>query len=136
MFQTVPMSQAIIMQDGKEKSSCSRCGMKLPMFYKTNHVATTASGKINQYCSIHCLTEHKHKETTQNERVVNVTTLEFIEAKKAFYVVGSKKKGTMSRVSKYAFANKTDAQMFIKKYGGKITSYDEAIKIAEKDFRK
>ena len=136
MFQSVSMNKAVILQKGEDASSCSQCGMKLPMFYKTNHAATDASGNVKQYCSIHCMALHKHNEGTANEKVVDVTTLKFINAKKAFYVVGSSKKGTMSKVSKYAFKEKNDAQMFIQKNGGKILSFKEAYKVAQKDFHK
>ena len=135
MFQSVGMDKAIIMQKGQSKTSCNQCGMKLPMFYKTNHVATDSNGEVKQYCSIHCLVDHKHKENTTDEKVVDTQTLKFIDAKNAFYVVGSKKKGTMSKVSKYAFEKKEDAEVFIKKHSGKILSYDEAVQIAQKDFK-
>jgi nitrous oxide reductase accessory protein NosL len=40
----------------------------------------------------------------------------------------------MSRVSKYAFDTKKDAQAFVKKHGGKIMSFNEALEVAQKDF--
>lgn len=134
MFQSVGLDKAIILQKGTDATSCSQCGMKLPMFFKTNHAATDAKGEIKQYCSIHCMINHKHNETTTNEKVVDVTSLKFIDANSAFYVVGSKKKGTMSRVSKYAFAHKEDAIKFSKMHGGKVMNFKEAIKTAMKDY--
>ena len=127
MFQSVEPSQAILLQKGATKGSCSECGMNLPKFYKTNHAATTAQGETKQYCSINCMATHKAKETTTQERVVDVRSLTFIDAHKAYYVLGSKKKGTMAMVSKYAFANKADAQKFIKMNGGKLVTFDEAL---------
>jgi len=135
MYQSVEPSKAIILQNGENRTACSRCGMKLPMFYKTNHAAKTEDGTTHQYCSIHCLAEHKHHEKTSDEIVVNQTTLKFIEARNAFYVVGSSKKGTMSKISKYAFATKEAALSFSQKYGGEVKTYDEAFKIAEQDFK-
>lgn len=135
MFQTVDFKQATLLQDGKEKTSGVVCGMNLPMFYKTNHSATL-DGKVRQYCSLHCLTEDLKvkKLKLENIQVVDVTTLKFIDAKKAFYVVGSSKKGTMSKTSKYAFANKKDAFIFSKKYGGKVIDFDGAMQKAMEDF--
>ncbi len=40
MFQAVPKGKATLLQEGKAKAFCPECGMTLPMFYKTNHVAT------------------------------------------------------------------------------------------------
>ena len=137
-FQTVSKDKAIILQKGEHKDSCSVCGMKLPMFYKTNHVATTNSGEVHQYCSIHCLVDEKDikKTSLKDIKVVDTKTLKFIDAKSAFYVVGSKKKGTMSMVSKYAFSNNNDAKEFQNKYGGRVVDFKTAQRIAMRDFIK
>lgn len=136
MFQSVPFKKATLVQEGKDKTSGVVCGMNLPMFYKTNHSATL-NGKPRQYCSIHCLTEDLKikKLALKDIKVVDITTLKFIDAKSAFYVVGSRQKGTMSRVSKYAFANKKDAFVFSKKYGGKVVDFQKAMQIAMEDFK-
>jgi len=133
MFQSVDPSKAQILQNGKNALYCPLCGMTLPMFYKTNHAATH-KGHTKQYCSIHCLANDisKHKSEISDVKVVDVTSLKFIDATKAFYVVGSNKKGTMSMVSKYAFATKTAAEAFAKEFGGEVKSYKEALKIATK----
>ena len=125
-----------ILQSGKDKHSCSVCGMKLPMFYKTNHAATHQDKTI-QYCSIHCLVDEikNNKKQLQNIKVVDNTTLRFIDATKAYYVVGSKKKGTMSIVSKYAFGSKDEALKFSKRYGGEVLDFEKAKQIALKDFK-
>ncbi len=135
MFQSVPKDKAILLQTGENKASCAACGMKLPMFYKTNHAAHLYES-IRQYCSMHCLAEEKSlkKMPIKDFKVVDVKSLKFIDAKRAFYVAGSKKKATMSKVSKYAFANKEDAVKFSKRYGGKVVDFDTAFKIALKDF--
>ena len=134
-FQMVDEKDAVLIQEGKNKRYCSICGMDLIRFYKTSHIAEKHDKKF-QYCSIHCLEDHLgHGVTIKNPMVVDVKSLKFIPVSKANYVVGSKKKGTMSSVSKYAFARKTDAEIFIKKYSGKILSYDEVIDVAQKDFK-
>lgn len=136
MFQTVPFKKATLLQEGPAKASCPTCGMKLPMFYKTNHSATL-NGKVRQYCSIHCLTEELKikKMPLTNIRVVDVTSLKFIDASKAFYVVGSRKSATMSTVSKYAFASKKDAFVFSKRYGGEVVGFQTAVQKAMEDFK-
>ena len=137
MFQAVPKDKATLLQSGKDKTDCITCGMKLPMFYKTNH-ASHLNGKDRQYCSIHCLAEEKNIKNMpiKDFRVVDVKSLKFIDATKAFYVVGSKKSATMSKISKYAFENKKDAVVFSKRYGGKVVNFEEALKTAMKDFNK
>jgi nitrous oxide reductase accessory protein NosL len=137
MFQSVPMQKATILQKGKAKMFCPECGMTLPMFYKTNHAATL-NGEVKQFCSMHCLVEAglNNDRGVQNIKVVDVTSLKFIDARNATYVVGSSKKGTMTMNSKYAFAHKSDAKKFAKQFGGKVMSFDKAYAIASKAFVK
>lgn len=136
MFQSVSKGEATLLQEGKAKPFCPECGMTLPMFYKTNHAATV-DGKVKQYCSIHCIVEDTQKGSKLTDiQVVDVTSLKFISADKASYVLGSAKKGTMTMVSKYAFANKADAEAFAKENGGEVVDYSGAYKAAENDFAK
>ncbi len=136
MFQSVPMDKATILQKGKNKMHCSNCGMKLPMFYKTNHVAKV-DGKVTQFCSIHCVADVMRKgKSVSDIKVVDTNSLKFIDAKSAFYVVGSNKKGTMSGVSKYAFSTKAEAKKFSEANGGKVMSFSEALEVANIDFTK
>ncbi|MEA3331334.1 MAG: nitrous oxide reductase accessory protein NosL [Campylobacterota bacterium] len=137
MFQSVSMDKATILQKGKAKMFCPTCGMTLPMFYKTNHAANH-NAKTEQYCSIHCLAEEniKNSANLKDIKVVDVTSLKFIDATKATYVVGSSKKGTMSMKSKYAFADKKDAEKFSKEFGGKVMSFEGAYKVASKGLEK
>ncbi len=135
MFQSVGENEAVLVQSGKDKRYCVRCGMDLVKFYKTSH-SSTHEGKKYQYCSIHCLEDHLGDGVTlKNPKVVDVDSLKFIDVTKAFYVVGSKKRGTMSPVSKYAFADKKMAEKFQKLYGGEIMDFNHALEIAREDFR-
>jgi len=135
MFQSVTPEKATLLQSGKTKKFCPVCGMTLNMFYKTNHAAEH-NGHEKQYCSIHCLVEDKELNhlDLKDIKVVDVTSLKFIDAKKAYYVVGSKKKGTMSMVSKYAFKNLDDAAKFAKENGGSVMDFNGAYMEARKDF--
>jgi nitrous oxide reductase accessory protein NosL len=134
-FRMVPMAKAQILQEGTDKLYCTKCGMTLPMFYRTNHAATV-DGKVEQFCSMYCLVEEMNagKKVT-DVQVVDNTTLKLVSASKAFYVVGSSKPATMAKkISKYAFGTKTAAEDFAKKFSGKVMGYDEALAIAKKDF--
>jgi len=124
-FQAVSPDKAVILQEGENKMYCPKCGMTLPMFYKTNHTAHV-NGKLEQYCSIHCLAETMADGgKVTGIKVVDNTTLEFIDVIRSWYVLGSSKAGTMSKTSKYAFGHKSDAEKFAKEFGGKVmTFYD------------
>ena len=133
MFQSVPKDKATLVKTDSSKEFCNVCGMHLTKFYKTSHATEFKNGHKEQYCSLHC----QGKIHTQFEdkikliQVVDNNSLQFIDAKKATYVVGSSKKGTMSPVSKYAFSTLNEAKEFQNKFGGEIKTFDEALKIAK-----
>jgi len=135
-FRAVPFKKAQILQDGKAKMFCPKCGMTLPMFYKTNHAAKV-DGKMQQFCSMHCLVETmKSGAKVTDIQVVDNSTLKFIPVDKAWYVVGSSKPATMSKVSKYAFGDKEAAEKFAKENGGKVMKFNEVLAMAKKAFDK
>ena len=131
MFQTVSKDEVKLVQDGKAKNYCPNCGMNLTKFYKTNHIHNN-----HQYCSIHCLVESSKGKLPKDAKVVDAKKLVHIDASSAYYVIGSKIKGTMTMNSKYAFASKNDAMDFVAKNGGKIYDFKDAFEIATKDFKK
>ncbi len=135
-FQTVPAKQAILVQKGKNRESCVICGMNLPTFYKTNHAADTKTGTKRQYCSLHCVVDDNQNNKTdlKDLKVVDTNSLKFISVYKAFYVVDSSKPGTMSRISKYAFGKKSEAEAFAKEFGGKVMNFNDTYTVSyEKD---
>ena len=136
MFQSVNPNKATILQKGENANSCVVCGMKLPMFYKTNHAATLKD-KTRQYCSLHCLAKDLKlkKLPLKDIKVVDTNSLKFIDASSAYYVVGSKKPATMSQISKYAFSSKKEAKEFAKKNGGRVVKFEDALNIALKDYQ-
>ena len=131
-YRAVPMEKATLVQDGKNKKYCNICGMTLPMFYKTNHAAKHNSHD-KQYCSIVCLVEDvvSNGSKLTDFKVVDNTTLKFIDSQKAYFVVGSKKPGTMSMLSKYAFGTKEAALKFSELNGGKVMNFNDIYKLVE-----
>jgi|GEM_PF-687060 len=135
MFQTVDEKDATLVQEGKNKRYCVMCGMDLVKFYKTNYAATY-NDKEYQYCSLHCLSDHLGEGIElKNPKVVDVSTLKLIPVLEAYYVVGSSKKATMSKVSKYAFSTLKAAEIFQSKYGGEVMDFYGALEKAKEDFK-
>lgn len=135
LFQSVDEKDAVLVQEGKNKRYCARCGMDLVKYYKTSHAAEHEA-KQHQYCSIHCLEDHLGEGITlKNPRVVDVTTLKLISVVDAYYVVGSKMRGTMSKVSKYAFGSLEEAKKFQALYGGELMDFNHALLKAKEDFK-
>lgn len=138
MFQTVSKEKATLVKSGSDKMFCNVCGMHLTKFYKTSHAVEFKNGHKEQYCSMHCLSEVKrdHGEKIKAFHVVDTNSLKLIDATKAFYVVGSSKKGTMTMTSKYAFKTEAEAKAFQSKFGGEIKSFDDTLALATKGLSK
>lgn len=124
-FRAVSKGEAVNVQKGKNKDFCPICGMTLHNFYKTNFAAT-ANGEESQYCSLVCLVEDEivNNKKMTNIRVVDNNNMKMINAKKASFVVGSNKPGTMSAVSIYGFGTVEGAKSFIAKNGGELKNFD------------
>ncbi|ALV24619.1 NosL family protein [Campylobacter iguaniorum] len=129
MFQSVEPDKATLVNTKQGGEYCMNCGMNLPKFYKTNHIH-----KDTQYCSLHCLYEATRGNLPSEAKVVDTKNLNFIDAYKATYVIGSSMKGTMSQNSKYAFSSIEDAKEFQAQNGGSIANFEEAFEVAKKDF--
>ncbi len=129
---------ATLLQSGDTKTWCPVCGMNLNMFYKTNHAMELADGTTHQYCSLRCLAVDlkEHPDRVAYAKVVDVKSEKFIPVKDAYYVIGSKVPGTMTRESKIAFASKRDAKKFSRKQGGKaILRFEAALDLARKQMQ-
>lgn len=136
-FTKVATIQPILIQAGSEKHWCPVCGMNIKIFYKTSHTSKLQNGTKRQYCSMRCLVVDMQEYGLDMSAitVVDAKTQKLINARDAFYVIGSKVKGTMSKKSKLAFALKEDAKSFIKKYRGTIVKFDIALKSAQKSLK-
>jgi len=136
-FSKVSSSEPHLVQKGAEKEWCPVCGMNIKMFYKTSHAAELKNKTPRQYCSMRCLVQDKEEYGIDDSsiRVVDAKSEKLIDARSAFYVLDSDVKGTMSRVSKLAFAKKSDAEEHVKKYKGKIVSFDVAMKAAKESLK-
>ena len=133
-FSKTASLKPLLTQEGHEKHWCPVCGMNLKMFYKTNHTSKLQDTTPRHYCSMRCLVVDmaKHAIELEDIKVVDASSEELIDAAKAFYVIGSKVKGTMSKVSKLAFKEKKDALDFVSKYSGAVVDLKVALEFAEK----
>ena len=136
-FNKMATAEPELIQKGEEKAYCPICGMSLKQFYKTSHGAILKDGTTKQYCSIRCLAVDWPAIESRVEKivVVDAKTEALIDAKKAYYVVGSKVAGTMSMVSKLAFEKEEDAKAFAKEMGGEIVTFDKAFATAKESLK-
>jgi len=116
--------------------SCKLCGMDRGMFDFSRMLVEYDDGTIVPVCSIHCAAidmANNIDKTPKSIKVGDFNGKQLIDAENAFWVVGGNKQGVMSKRGKWAFAKKEDADNFLKTNQGKITSFDEAIKMAYED---
>lgn len=118
--------------DSRFTEECHNCGMYRSMWARTWYTYSTESTD-KHVCSLHCLVEalknsgEKGKEIT-TALYLSPTTM--VPVKNAYYVVGSKARGTMSMKSKLAFSSLNEADKFIKNCGGELADFDTAYKVA------
>jgi copper chaperone NosL len=117
-------------------AECKQCGMDRTKFGHSRMVVTYTDGSSAGTCSLNCIVtdmkESKGKEV-KSFQVADYTTRKLIDAKTAAWVIGGSKRGVMTPVAKWAFADKKDADAFIKQNGGKPATFDEALKATEKE---
>jgi mono/diheme cytochrome c family protein len=116
----------------EEQQWCPLCSMNLKMFWKTSHWLTFLDGKTTGYCSIHCASKVYQKRPTDIDRweVADYHMKALINAHRAYFLIGSDLPGTMTPVSKLAFASHGVAKNYQKEHGGSIGSLDDALQRA------
>jgi copper chaperone NosL len=133
----VLMTAAALAQDDVKKyGSCKYCGMDREKFAHSRMLIDYTDGTVVGTCSIHCAAVDLALNIDRMPKAVMVgdyNTKALIDAEKATWVIGGSKMGVMTRNAKWAFAQKADAERFIGQNGGKLATYDEAMKTAYED---
>ncbi len=117
--------------DIQKSPSCIHCGMDRATFSHSRMLVTYDDDTTVGTCSIHCLAidlATNIDKTPSSIEVGDFNSKELIDAEKAFWVIGGKKPGVMSKEGKWAFAKKEAAEAFIKNNEGIMATFDEAMK--------
>lgn len=116
----------------EEQKWCPLCSMNLKMFWKTTHWLTFSDGKRIGYCSIHCASKVYQKRPTEIDQweVADYHMKTLINAHRAYFLIGSDLPGTMTPVSKLAFASRDVAKGYQKEHGGTLGTMDDALEHA------
>jgi nitrous oxide reductase accessory protein NosL len=115
---------------------CNQCGMDRKAYGYSRMLVEYKNGAAVGTCSLHCVvTELKSKNQREvaSFKVADRDTHTLIDAEKAIWVIGGKKRGVMTMRAKWAFATQASAQHFIAEYGGKIATWSEALAAAQED---
>jgi copper chaperone NosL len=123
-------------EDIQKYPSCKYCGMDRKQFAHSRVLIEYDDGSTLGTCSIHCaavdLALHIDKTPTA-VRVGDYHTKTLIDAEKAFWVIGGKMTGVMTKRAKWAFDKKEDAEKFIKENGGENAAFEVVMKSVYED---
>ena len=129
--------QPVFSQDDiKQTPNCKYCSMDRQMFSHSRMHIVYEDKSFTGICSLHCaaldlgLTMDKAPMAIM---VADYGTKKIIDADKAVWVVGGSVQGVMTKNAKWAFENKADAETFIKQNGGRLATFDDALKLAYKE---
>jgi copper chaperone NosL len=120
-------------EDTRTFAVCTHCGMEREAFAHARMLIEYTDGTAAGTCSIHCTAVELIQNRTKiacRIRVGDYDSKKLIDATTASWVVGGSKEGVMTEQAKWAFEKKTDADAFIKKYGGKPAAFNDALHAA------
>ncbi|MEW5745480.1 MAG: nitrous oxide reductase accessory protein NosL [Nitrospirota bacterium] len=127
---------AFAQEDIKKAQACKYCGMDREKFSHSRMLIDYDDGVSVGTCSIHCAAVDLSLTIDKTPKMTGVgdfATKRLVDAEKAYWVLGGSKPGVMTKRAKWAFGQKGDAEAFMKENGGKLVTYDEAMKAAYED---
>lgn len=117
-------------------ADCKQCGMNRTKFAHSRMVVTYKDGSSTGTCSINCVVvdmkAHQGKGV-KSFQVGDYNSKKLIDAQTAVWTIGGTKRGVMTPVAKWAFSDKKSAEAFITANGGKLATFDDAVKATEKE---
>jgi hypothetical protein len=122
--------------DIDDHRSCGYCGMDRKAYGFSRMLVKYEDGTVVGTCSLHCVVielDANPGKTVKSLLVADRDSRILLEAEKAFWVMGGKKRGDMTERAKWAFQSKEDAEVFIRTNGGKIVTWAEALAAARED---
>ena len=122
--------------DVVQHRACAHCGMDREKFAHSRMLIEYADGSSLGACSIHCAAIDLATTIGKQSKAILVADYNkknLIDAEKAYWVIGGKKPGVMTKTAKWAFADKPDALAFIKENEGKLATFDEAMQATYED---
>jgi nitrous oxide reductase accessory protein NosL len=123
-------------KDIQDHKNCKYCGMDREKFAHSRMLIEYEDGSSFGSCSIHCVAldlAQAFDKQSKDILVADYNKKNLIDAEKAYWVIGGKKPGVMTRVAKWAFADKKDAEVFIKENEGKLATFEDAMKASYED---
>ena len=118
---------------------CGYCGMDRKAYGFSRMLVQYEDGAVVGTCSLHCAVielDANPGKAVKGLLVADRDSRTLLEAEKAVWVMGGKKRGVMTERPKWAFQSMEDAEVFIRANGGKIVTWAEALAAAREDAAK
>ena len=132
----VAATAAAEMPDVAEYGSCEYCGMYRDKFAHSRMLITYDDSSSVATCSIHCAAvdlANNIDKTPVSIQVGDFNSKVLLDAEQAFWVLGGDVPGVMTGRAKWAFADRSAAETFIRRHGGQMVSFEEAMAAAYED---
>jgi copper chaperone NosL len=139
IFFSMSGTTVLARSDIEDHRNCARCGMDRKAYGFSRMLIQYEDGTVVGTCSLHCAVielEANPEKIVKALLVADRETRTLLEAEKAFWVMGGKKRGVMTERPKWAFSSKEDAEVFIRSNGGKIVTWAEALAAEREDAAK
>jgi copper chaperone NosL len=146
LLAVIPLLTVLIMSsticaldDITKHRDCMYCGMDRKAYGFSRMLLSYADGTVVGVCSLHCAAIELESHPARNVKRIEVAdrnTRTLIDAEKAYWVIGGDKPGVMSRTGTWAFAEKKDAEEFLKEHGGRLASFKDALGGASREIAK
>ncbi len=117
---------------------CENCGMNIKKYISTSHAIKLNNNEAHFYCSINCssIALEKFGKQIKNIYGIDYGLTKYYNVEKLHYVIGANLRGTMTKVSKFAFFDTDKAKSFKETFGGKqICSYQDAYKMSIEEIK-
>jgi copper chaperone NosL len=128
------LAAALDLDDIAAHRSCSHCGMDRKSYGYSRALIRYTDGSEVGCCSLNCavleMKQHPDRQVLAL-LVADRGTLELVEGRKAYWVMGGKKRGVMTARPKWAFAERDAAEAFLKQYGGTLERWDAVLQAAQ-----
>lgn len=113
---------------------CQICGMDRTANARSRMRIVFEDGTDAGTCSVHCAAAALRAgqgKAVKSLLVADYATLELLDARSAFWVVGGDVKGVMSPTAKWAFAEEASARQFVKEHGGALAPFAQVMQLAD-----
>lgn len=129
-----PPDEQPLTDELKKYPRCPYCGMSREQWHHSRHLVQYDDGLVDGTCSIHCLAISLVLNLDRGPKLIYAADFgsdqpikPLVEVDKATYLVGSELKGTMSSISKMAFASLAQAESVQHAKGGELANFDQAL---------